>query len=208
MSIAKEAQSYIFENEYARKSLKKNIVNFSRLARNIIKDKDLKAKDMDAVVVALRRIQHSMRKEHIHEQEIIKLLSLSSMEIKNKISVIITEKINLSSLLDMQKEIKRHRGEFTAIESVNAITVITSNESLKIIEKYARNQIIRRYSDKLAIIIRSPVDIEKTAGVINYLCAVFAEHDVNIIEMMSCWTDTIFIIEENDLGKIVKALKF
>jgi len=31
---------------------------------------------------------------------------------------------------------------------------------------------------------------------------------VNIIEFLSCWTDTIFLIEENDLPRAIGFLKF
>jgi hypothetical protein len=34
------------------------------------------------------------------------------------------------------------------------------------------------------------------------------EKEINIVETMSCWTDTIFIVDEKDIEKSVKILSF
>ena len=56
--------------------------------------------------------------------------------------------------------------------------------------------------------IKSPKEIEQTAGIMGYLCSLLGENGVNIVEEMSCWTDTIFLVQEKDLGKVMELLKF
>jgi len=34
------------------------------------------------------------------------------------------------------------------------------------------------------------------------------EHDINIVDLMSCWTDTIFLINEQDLQKLMEAMQY
>ena len=41
-----------------------------------------------------------------------------------------------------------------------------------------------------------------------YLCSLLGENGINIVEEMSCWTDTIFLVQEKDLGRIMELLKF
>ncbi len=43
---------------------------------------------------------------------------------------------------------------------------------------------------------------------ISYLTSLFYENGVNILEFLSCWTDTLFIIDEKDLNKAINFLKF
>ena len=58
------------------------------------------------------------------------------------------------------------------------------------------------------ITIKSPEDIETTPGVVSYLYSLFGEHGINIVETMSCWTDTIFVVSEDDFPKAMRVLKF
>ncbi|HDO19617.1 MAG TPA: hypothetical protein ENG74_02695 [Thermoplasmatales archaeon] len=57
------------------------------------------------------------------------------------------------------------------------------------------------------IIIRSPKDIENTPGVLSYIYSLFAENGINIVETMSCWTDTILVVDEKDVARVMEFLK-
>ena len=41
-----------------------------------------------------------------------------------------------------------------------------------------------------------------------YLYSLFGENGINIIETMSTWTDTLFVIEEKDVGRVMGILRF
>jgi aspartokinase len=41
-----------------------------------------------------------------------------------------------------------------------------------------------------------------------FIFSLFAEFNINIIETMSSWTDTIFVIEEKDIGKVMEIMRF
>ena len=56
--------------------------------------------------------------------------------------------------------------------------------------------------------MKSPKQIETTAGVISYLYSLLGENDINVYETLSCWTDTIFLIDEKDLSKVMALLRF
>ena len=58
-----------------------------------------------------------------------------------------------------------------------------------------------------AITIKSPKDLENTPGVNAYIFSLFGEHGINIVEQMSCWTDTIIVISEDDIPAVMKFLK-
>ena len=58
------------------------------------------------------------------------------------------------------------------------------------------------------ITIKSPEELETTTGVLAYLVSLFGDNGVNIQETLSCWTDTIFLVEENDVATVMKFLRF
>ena len=54
----------------------------------------------------------------------------------------------------------------------------------------------------------SPKDLENTPGVNAFVYSKFREHGINIVEQISCWTDTIVVISEDDIATVMKFLKF
>ncbi|GAF95475.1 unnamed protein product, partial [marine sediment metagenome] len=191
-------------------ALKKGMINYSKLTRQIGADLniDLK-KNFDAILIACRRYYRKIKEEAILEKKIRRILKESKVEVKNKIMVIVLEKnIYLDNLLDLEKEIKKKQEDFHIIEGANAIIIITTEDFLAQIEKLFNNKIIRKNKNLAEITIKSPKEIETTSGVIAYLYSLFGEHGINIVETMSCWTDTIFVIKEEDVGKAMNILRF
>ncbi|MBC8494801.1 hypothetical protein H8D36_01475 [archaeon] len=209
MNITKETEQYVFERPSIKDSLKKSLINYSKLSRQIIKNQELKKKDFDAVLVALRRLEHKLKKKQSFEKPIRVLLKETSLEIKNKVMVCIIENNTFhNNILELQKEIKNLKGKIQIVEGIQAITLITSQEFENIIDKYFKNQIIKKSKDLIEIILRSPESLEEVPGVMGYLYSLFSEQGVNIVETMSCWTDTIFVVEEKNMKKTIEMMKF
>ena len=51
----------------------------------------------------------------------------------------------------------------------------------------------------MEITVRSPEKITDTSGVVSYLSSNLAENSINVAETVSCYTDTIFIVDEKDM---------
>ncbi len=56
------------------------------------------------------------------------------------------------------------------------------------------------------IVIHSPEELEATPGVVAFLATLLAEQNVNIIEFISCWTETIIVVEKKDSLKTYEVL--
>jgi len=209
MNITKETEKYVMEHPSIKDSLKKGLINYSKLSRQIIKDLNLNKKYFDAVLVALRRSEYKLKKKQSFEKQIRELLKDTKLEIKNKIMVCILDKnIFHNNMLELHKEIKNRKGEIHIVEGVLALTLITSQDFEKIIDRYFKNKIIKKDKNLIEIILQSPESLEDVPGVMGYLYSLFAEQNINIVETLSCWTDTIFVIEEKDFEKTVKMLSF
>jgi len=112
------------------------------------------------------------------------------------------------SMMDIEKEAKKKGNVFNAIEGSLIITVIISQSFIPELKKKFGNSIIKSTENLIEIIIKTGEKIEKIPGVVSYLTSLLAENNINIIEIMSCWTDTIIIIEEKDFSKSVELLRF
>ena len=58
------------------------------------------------------------------------------------------------------------------------------------------------------ITLKSSEDMENTPGIIAYLSTLLADNGINITETMSTWTDTLFVIDEKDIAKVMELLRF
>jgi aspartokinase len=56
------------------------------------------------------------------------------------------------------------------------------------------------------IVMHSPEELEATPGVVAFLTTLLAEQNVNIIEFISCWTETIIVVEKKDSLKAYEVL--
>src|SRR3989338_5400900 len=210
VNITKLTESYIAEHPSIKDALKKGMVNYRKLTRQIAKDLNLDLKkNFVAILIACRRYYRKIKDEAILEKKIRDILKQSKVEVKNKIMAVVLEKnVYMDDLLNLEKEVKKKQEDFRIIEGANAITIITTEEFLDQIQRLFKNKILRENKQLAEITIKSPQEIESTSGVISYLYSLFGEHGINITETMSCWTDTIFVIKEEDVGKAMGILRF
>jgi len=180
------------------------------LSRRLAEELDLNLKkNFDAILIACRRYQRKLKNEEVLENKILKILKNSKIEIKNKVIAVVLEKdIFFGTLQNLEKDIKKRKEIFRIIEGASAITVITTEEFLEPIRKYFKNKIIVENTNLAEITIKSPKEIEEVPGTYAYLCSLFGENNINIVETLSCWTDTIFLVDEKDTGKVMGLLRF
>ncbi len=210
MNITKLTEKYIREHPSIKDCVRKGLINYSALTRKISKELNLDLnKNFDAILIACRRYFGKVNKEAVLEERILGLLKKSKVEVKNKIIAVIVEKnIYIDHLLDLEKEVKKKADVFHIIEGSTSITIITGEEYLQKIKKLFKTKIIKENKNLVEIIVKSPSELENIPGVVGYLYSLFGENGINITETMSTWTDTLFVIEEKDIAKVMEVLRF
>jgi hypothetical protein len=168
---------------------------------------DLK-KNFDAILIACRRYKLKLKKEG-NEKEILDLLKNSKLEVKNKVSAVVLDTSTPTSAIDiLEKKIRKDKGIFRLVESNSAITLITSEDHLADIDELFKTNVIEKNTGLVEVTLKTSEEIEHIHGVLAFLYARFAEYGINIVETMSCWTDTIFIISEKDVAKVMEMMRF
>jgi len=210
MNITKLTESYINTHPSIKDCVRKGLINYSALTRKIAEDSSLELSDnFDAILIACRRYFRKVKKEGVLEDKILSILKASKLEVKNKIIVALIEKdVYFGHLLELQKIIKNKAELFHVIEGSNTMTLITAQEFKDDIKKLFKTKIIKISENLAEVTLKSSKDMEDTPGVLAYLTTLLAENGINIIETMSTWTDTLFVISEEDIAKVMGVLKF
>lgn len=209
LNITKLTETYILEHPSVKDCLINGLINYSSLSRKIALELKLDSKkNFDAILIACRRFKRKLKQSETFEDKILKILKDSKIEVKNKIVGIVLEKdIFFGHLVELEKEIKKRKESVKIIEGASGITMIISEEFLKLVKEYFKNKIIIINNELAEITIKSPREIETTPGTYAYMCSLLGENNINIVETLSCWTDSIFLVKEGDVGKVLGLLR-
>jgi aspartokinase len=206
MSITKQTEEYVQSHPYIQESLRLGLINYSSLAREI--EKALGTKAFDAILIALRRYKGKLKKND-NRKEILALLKETKIEVKTKISAFILDKKTPLHRIEKTEKAVREKGEsLRLIEGASSITLVVSSDHATALRAELKANILNERSNLIELILKSPKDIESIPGVMSFILSRLAQHNINVNEMLSCWTDTIFIIAEKDFAKAIELLRF
>lgn len=186
MSTASIIRLYLKNRPYMREALENGIVNLSALSRLI--QKELRLKDYYAVKAAVRRYyQHLEKVKQSIEQRALLVLKDNKITILDGISIIVAEKD-----LDIRNSAK--------IKIDQYYIYLVDSTSLKK-AKINAHYIIKKYENCSAVNIHSEENVENVSGVMAYVTSLFAEHNINILELISCYTENVLVIRREDTLK-------
>jgi aspartokinase len=187
MTIAQNVRSYLRNKPYLLEALEKGIVNLSELSRQI--QEELKTNNTTATKAALRRFSEELQKhKQKREEKVLQLLSRSGIAVYDRKSVMITIKE-----LDAKNGMK--------VDLLGKFVYLLDRNDLP-----ERINAIVKHENCTMIVIHSPEELEATPGVVAFLATLLAEQNVNIIEFISCWTETIIVVEKKDSLKAYEVL--
>lgn len=187
MTIAKKVRKHLRNKPYLLEALEKGIVNLSELSRQI--QEDLNIENTSAVKAALRRFAEKLQKnKQKREEKVLEVLRKSVLVVYDRKSVIITSK---------------------EINDKNGMKVDLPDKFVYLLDKKDlpdRINALVKHDNCTMIVMHSPEELESTPGVIAFLTTLLSEQNVNVIEFISCWTETIIVVEKKDSFKTYETL--
>jgi aspartokinase len=187
MTIAQNVRSHLRNKPYLLEALEKGIVNLSELSRQI--QEELKIDNTSAVKAALRRFSEELQKhKQKREEKVLQVLRRSGIAVYDRKSVIITT-----------KEMNTKTG--MKVDLLGKIVYLLDRGDLP-----GRINALVKHDNCTMIVMHSPKELEATPGVVAFLTTLLAEQNVNIIEFISCWTETIIVVEKKDSLKAYEVL--
>lgn len=199
-SLAEKTRIYIDSHPSVKDCVAKGLINYSSLARTIMKDIDVD--NEEAVMIACRRYASKLNVTTDHEMNILKVLKDSRLVMRTKVCIV-TAKNDWSVLHKMDnlfKDLWNENSIMQCVQSASAVTIIADKMLRdRITDTVGRFNIIKVRENLVEIAVKSPEKIVDTSGVIAYLITNLSDVGINIEETVSCHSDTIFIVAESDM---------
>lgn len=141
------------------------------------------------------------------KEDILKILK-GSTRFKLDVSLLILKfepKFLVKLLSEIAEDIEKGK-VLQVSQGTSAIVMICKEDAAKEYEKKYKKYLIDHKKDLVALTLISPKKIIETPGVLAFILNKFAKNNLNIIELIGCYTDTTFVIERKDLFKAMDLL--
>ncbi|HUV54111.1 MAG TPA: hypothetical protein VMW03_02780 [Candidatus Krumholzibacteriaceae bacterium] len=170
-------------------ALNMKIVNYSALAR--ILQEELGEGSIEAVKAAVIRVSDEIASDRkLREKAVQSILKESKVRLQDKIAVVISP-----LKLDIPHIVTAHLTD----QYVYVVDQTTMKEELK--------DPVKVQSNLVALILLSPPRVETTPGFVAFITQLLASRNINIVEFISCSTNTIIILDGQDALKAFSLLQ-
>jgi aspartokinase len=179
-SVAQLVRETIRKRPFLLDALKMQIVNYSALARML--QVEIGEGSLEAVKAAIIRVSEELSKERgLQEEKVMSILRDSVVRLQDKIAVIISPE-----MLDTPYLV-------TAYLTDSYVYVVDQTQLRNKLPDYAQVT-----SDLVALILISPPRVEKTPGFVALITSLLASREINIVEFISCSTNTVVVLDGGD----------
>lgn len=205
-SIAERVREYLDSHPALGDAIRMRIANYSAIARRVSEDLGLSA--TDAVLAACRRYPHG-RTEVAREAGIRRVMRKSRIETRTKVAALTLSQGAdvLQRLGDVVEELLDESLLCRVIQVSRGTVVIVDEDSVpRVLRRLRESQLISVRKNLVEVAVTSPESIEETPGLLRHLAGVLASQGINIVEALSCYTDTIFLLQGDDLTGALGAL--
>ncbi len=209
VTIANLVEKEVREKPFVQEALGRGIINHAALAEEIrpLIEKELNKKvKFSAVNAAIRRLSEKLSKKPMEQATFDER---SEIIVRSDMVEITIERNNESDdiIKKIQSKINRNKGDFLTItQGINEIMIITnSRHEKKIIEIVPSYKKIIREVSVISMII--PEESFETIGLFYKITRALNWENINIVDIISTWTEMSFILKEDDIPKAFKVLK-
>jgi hypothetical protein len=211
ITISQIVEELVIQTPFLEEGLSRSLVNCTSLARQIkpeIEEKLMKKVETGAVVMAIKRLAKNSQSKYQFKElfkqppELIVRSNLKEYTLVNKDQV--TDKY--SRLANIFK--KEPSPFFTLTQGVFESAIIVSGNLAKQVEMLIDKKEIKKIiADLSAITIRLPNENVMIPGVYYYILKLLAWNLINVIDVVSTYSEFTIIFEEKDISRAFTILK-
>ena len=161
-------------------ALKMRIVNYSALSRML--QNEIGAGSEEAVKAAIIRVSEELAAERgLQEERVLSILRESKVMLQDKIAVIISPE-----MLDIPYIVTAYL--------TDSYVYVADQTRLKL----RLPEDVQVTSNLVALILISPQRVESTPGFVAFITHLLASREINIVEFISCSTNTVIVLNSAD----------
>lgn len=201
MTITNKVKDFLDNNPYYLQALGLGVVNYSKLARTIAHHYDIS--NTDGIIAACRRYKPTVM-DYTLIQDILRQTRLSVFT--RRVVIILDSHISSQTISHIHQHIQED--QVHVVRGTNAVTLILPTEHRNFISEMCKNQIIKIHDHLVEVVLESSTRLEEVPGVMAYLYTLLSSQGINVVETLSCWTDTILLIDKEYLETTMRLLSF
>jgi aspartokinase len=191
-------------------AIARDYVNISALSRMLIPKVAARtrkrAKEINEVGIAtaLKRLQGSYS---VSSPKVGRVIGGSVVNVRTHVSRLSVEKTK-RSVQTVSALLAEYPEDFIQVsESLSSITLIFDQRLHgRVRRALASAEVLEEGDDGAAVTVHSPKEIQTTPGCISAFYNQLSRRRVNVEDTVSCYTDTIMVVDMKDAGKAFEAL--
>lgn len=210
VTIARTVEKIVERKPFLQEALVRGVINVAALAEEILPEVEAEMKEkvkFGAVMMAIRRLGEKLNSSFI---KTAKFDLSSDISVKSDLYEITLRKLpsiqaKISKLYD---KINSENDFLTVTQGINEITLITNRRNKpKIRLLFDSKEIKSEVEDIASVTINIPVEAIQTIGLFYIATRALNWENINIIEIVSTFTELTFIIKEEDAPRAFATLK-
>lgn len=190
-------------------------VNYRGLARYfkpLVKERSGKESvNLDSIVMAIRRYEKESELSERLMERIEDVLTSSELTMKSDIIYYTFPRKNKFHRIatDAYKEIDKRSGErIYVLQSDAEIAIVINAKNSEIVEERIEESEAKNIERNLAMIIMdSPDKILEADGIISYLTEKIIFNGIGLIDLLTTYTETVFLVREEDSTNLYETLR-
>lgn len=200
-------EELLLNDEVALEGLQAGLLNFSAYADKIhgkVEKLTLKPVKKGTVVVAIARLAKKGKFQSPLRPEV----KLTNIKLTSSLTCLTFKKTP-----DLQRQLAvihpfnlATNDLFSVTEGVSEVTLICSEDSLANILKHMKAPIKSQYNDLVAITVQLPKEYDAIPNVYHVLFTSLASKRINIVELVSTFTEISFLVKKEDMETAFKIL--
>jgi len=205
-SVARRVREYLDAHPPLGDAVRAGVANHAAMARRVADD--LGIRQLEAVVAACRRYPRG-RGEAVGEAAARRVLRKSRIETRSKVAAITVElgADVLQRLGDVVEELLDENLLCRVIQVSRGTVILVDEDSVGRVTRTLREgHVVRVRRGLVEVAVTGPESIEETPGLLRLLAGLLATRGINIVEALSCYTDTIFLLDAKDLSAAIATL--
>jgi aspartokinase len=186
-----------------RRELQRGLINTSALARYLLKEKKIEG-TLDAVINAIRRYQFDQYDDIFTKAGKILSQAVNISTKSNLVEISLIKDSDVQKALsEVFKVISYIRGDTLRIMQANdSIRLLIDKKNMDdVLSLLPKNKIISKETHLAEINIYIHPLMQKTPGILAMLANELSINEINIVEVMTCPPEMLFIIKQGDFQR-------
>lgn len=190
MSLAEHCREVASRYPYMVEGMREDVVNYRALARKIrpeVEEHAGRDVDIEAVTTAVRRYGEQLQDEGGDDVEAIReVLAGSRVSLRGNVVSITAETVD---------DVSSGSGFFHMVRGRSYTTVVVDDTRAEEVRDDVSG-VVEEKTDLTCITVESPDEIVEVPGVLAHLVSRFTSEEINIVDITSCYTETIIVVEK------------